>query len=167
MEYTKTEKQFIHELNSYLQEPLEDKAVLVLIRLLRKYADRGEFVKKVIEVRYKTKFVSNINSIKTNKISLKTILECVSKEIDIPIELMKTKKRDTEIVLARKIYYYFSRIYTNYPLRLIAKELSYQDHTTLCHAVQSLLDRMETDLILTDKINKIKIILDSYEKQYQ
>lgn len=163
MEYTKTEKQFTHELNSLLEEPLGERAVLVFIKLLRKYIERGEFVKEVVKVQYRTQPVPTNAISKTNKIPLKYILEMVSKETGIAIPRMKHAVRDTEVVLARKIYYYFSRMYTTHSLRVISLELMRQDHTTLVHAVQSLIDRIATDHSVQQIVNNLKIIFDDYE----
>lgn len=103
------------------------------------------------------KIVKNTN----REIDINYIQEIVSKYFHISIEEMKDKVRKKEIVIARQVAMYFSKDYTNNSLKSIGFHFGGRDHSTVIHAVQSVNDMIDTDIIFKKNINEINKRLSS------
>jgi chromosomal replication initiator protein len=92
------------------------------------------------------------------KATLKNIVQDIETEVNIDfiqkavaaffstsVELMKSKSRKRELVVARQVAMYFAKEYTNHSLKSIGQHFGGRDHSTVIHAVQSVNDMMETD----------------------
>lgn len=87
------------------------------------------------------KFVKNT----AREVSIDYIQKIVSDYFQLPIELMKSKTRKREVVQARQIAMYFSKMHTKASLASIGAHCGGKDHATVLHACRTVNNLMETD----------------------
>jgi chromosomal replication initiator protein len=87
------------------------------------------------------------------------IIEIVSKEYDLPVNVVCGKTRYRNIVEARMVTAYLLRCdrYLSLSLKQIGKLLGNRDHTTIMHAVHLIQDLMDVEPTMVDKVRKIFI----------
>jgi chromosomal replication initiator protein len=78
-------------------------------------------------------------------ITIEEIQRVVCEYFGIPEDLMRGKTRKQEIVNARQIAMYLSKILTNSSLKTIGLHFGGRDHSTVIHAYQSVEDQMRMD----------------------
>lgn len=83
--------------------------------------------------------------------NLQTILNIVSEVTEIPVDNLKAKCRQREIVLARNIYFKFARHFTNKGLTPIGIEVN-RDHATVLHGIKTLHQDLETNFLECNKL---------------
>ncbi len=100
---------------------------------------------------------------KQNNISIDDVLELVSKELNIKLSDIKSKKRTRIVVRARRISIYLARNLTPNSMPQIAVYFGMKDHTAVSHAIKKITELIDVDdnfkvLIdeLSTKINAIK-----------
>ncbi len=100
---------------------------------------------------------------KQNNISIDDVLELVSKELNIKLSDIKSKKRTRIVVRARRISIYLARNLTPNSMPQIAVYFGMKDHTAVSHAIKKIIELIDVDdnfkvLIdeLSTKINAIK-----------
>lgn len=94
--------------------------------------------------------------IKKTVIAIDNIQEEVSKFYGITIKDIKGTKRQQNIVLARQIAMYLTRVLTDYSLPKIGKEFGGRDHSTVLHSYNKIKTMLEQDNNLQIEINTIK-----------
>ncbi len=77
---------------------------------------------------------------KKSPVTLELISKKVSAYFKISEELIKSKKKSQEIVIARHVAMYIARTLTNNSLKMIGKFFGNRDHSTVIHAVQQVND---------------------------
>ena len=80
------------------------------------------------------KFVKNT----AKEISIDYIQKVVCDYFDIPVDIMKSKTRKREIVQARQLAMYFSKILTKSSLAKIGLHCGNKDHATVLHACKKI-----------------------------
>jgi len=100
---------------------------------------------------------------KQNNISIDDVLELVSKELNIKLSDIKSKKRTRIVVKARRISIYLARNLTPNSMPQIAVYFGMKDHTAVSHAIKKIIELKDIDetfkaLIdeLSTKINSLK-----------
>lgn len=96
------------------------------------------------------------DKIKKTVIAIGDIQEQVGKFYDIAVKDIKGTKRQQNIVLARQIAIYLTRVMTDYSLPKIGKEFGGRDHSTVLHSYNKIKDMIEQDANLEIEINTIK-----------
>jgi chromosomal replication initiator protein len=93
-------------------------------------------------------------------ISIDDIVKHVSKEQNVKIADIKSKKRKKDIVKARRIAIYLARNLTPNSMPQIAVYFGMRDHTTVSHAMKKIKELIKEDedfaLLLEELSNKIK-----------
>lgn len=105
------------------------------------------------------------------KTNLKEIITTISNYYDISIDDIKSKKRNSDIVKARHLYFYLSRKMTNIVLNKIGDMVN-RDHSTVLHGynmikwdikiykdLQKDIEIIEQNLVSPLVIQKIDLLL--------
>lgn len=105
------------------------------------------------------------------KTNLKEIITTISNYYDIPIDDIKSKKRNSDIVKARHVYFYLSKKLTNNILYKIGNIVN-RDHSTVLHGynmikwdikiykdLQKDIEIIEQNLVSPLVIQKIDLLL--------
>lgn len=95
------------------------------------------------------------------RFGLTDIVQIVSLETGIPIELMKQKNRKREIVESRQIAMWMLNKYTKLSLAAIGEYFENEikhvfDHATVSHAIKTVNDLMETNKLFRLKVERIQ-----------
>lgn len=96
----------------------------------------------------------------SKELTIEQIQKLVCEQFDnMPIDLLKSKTRKRNIVLARQISMYFAKNMTKSSLANIGKHFGGRDHSTVIHACQTVLDLMDTDNRFKNKVQEIEKII--------
>ena len=104
------------------------------------------------------KFVKNT----AKEISIDYIQKIVCDYFEIQVELMKSKTRKREIVQARQLAMYFSKILTKSSLAKIGLHCGNKDHATVLHACKTINNLIETDKQFRGYVNDLEKKLTIY-----
>jgi chromosomal replication initiator protein len=97
----------------------------------------------------------DIDNEKSRNISPSTIINTVAEQYGVSVEILKSKKRSTEIVLPRQLSMYLIREYTDTTLENIGKELGGRDHSTVKNSIERITDMLSKDEEINQKIDVI------------
>ena len=96
---------------------------------------------------------------KQNNISIDDIVTFISKELNVKLSDIKSKKRTRIVVRARRISIYISRSLTSNSMPQIAVYFGMKDHTAVSHAMKKVKEIIEEDesfkVLLEELSNKI------------
>ena len=96
---------------------------------------------------------------KQANVSIDDIVKIVSKELNIKLSDVKSKKRTKEVVNARRISIYLTRNLTPNSMPQIAVYFGMKDHTAVSHAMKKINETIENDenfkVLLEELSNKI------------
>ena len=90
------------------------------------------------------------------KVTPELIIDVVSEHFNIPINDLKSSKRNAEIANARQIAMYLCRKMTDTPLKTIGLLLGGRDHSTINHGVDKVSNDVENNETLSNTISIIK-----------
>jgi len=122
-----------------------------LIRLMA-YAS----LKKVpIDLPMAEKVLSDSFSKPKRDVSIDAIQRKTSEYFSIDPEMMRAKKKTSNIALARQVAMYLSRSLTNSSLKAIGAEFGGRDHSTVIHGCDIISKRMSSDSALREKVDQI------------
>ena len=85
-----------------------------------------------------------------NELNVEMIKKEVSNITRIPVDVMDSKTRKREIVMARQMSMKFAKVYTKSSLASIGAHIGGKDHATVLHActtIDNLLDTKDPELI--------------------
>lgn len=94
----------------------------------------------------------------TRELSIDYIQKVVSDYFSIPVDLMHSKTRKREIVQARQIAMYFSKILTKSSLATIGSQIGGKDHATVLHACKTVNNLSDTD-------KRFRVFIEDIEKK--
>ena len=117
--------------------------------------------KSNIDLKLAKKVIGRIVKDTNYEIDIDFIQNTIANFYKITKDEMKDKIRKKEIVIARQVAMYFSKDYTNNSLKSIGFHFGGRDHSTVIHAVQSVNDMIDTDIIFKKSINEINKRLSS------
>ena len=106
-----------------------------------------EFAKNTLKDLIKEKY-ENIN--------LETIIEIVSKELNIKPSDIKSKSRVQNIVEARRIIIYLAKMLTTNSMPQIANYFGMKDHSAVSHNIKKINELMESNEIFNLRVTEIK-----------
>src|SRR5690606_35457756 len=92
---------------------------------------------------------------KAKPVTIEQIQKEVAAYYKISEELLKSKKKTQEIVIARQVAMYLSRTLTNSSLKLIGINFGNRDHSTVIHACQQVQDMMKSSIDFKLQIDKL------------
>ena len=126
-----------------------------LIRLLAYASLKNESV----DLELAKKVLSDTIASRNREVTVESIQRKTSEYYNIEPELMKAKKKTSNIALARQVAMYLSRSLTENSLKTIGELFGGRDHSTVIHACDSISKRMAKDSSLREKIDKISAAL--------
>jgi chromosomal replication initiator protein len=96
--------------------------------------------------------------IKETRVSLgvEQIQQIVCNYFTIQEDLVRARTRKREVVQARQVAMYFSKIYTKHSLKTIGLKFGGRDHSTVIHGVQSIENQIETDPHFREVIEELR-----------
>lgn len=97
-----------------------------------------------------------IKKIEKKKLTVDSISEIVCKHFSIKTELLQTASRKREIVQARQVAMYLSKLYTELSLAQIGLVIGKKNHATVLHACKTVKDQIEVNKSFRDKIEEIE-----------
>jgi len=106
-----------------------------------------ELAKEVIQ-----KFVSFNNK----KVSIENIKTVVASHYKLEIELLNSKSRKREIVLARQISMYLAREFTKHSLESIGSHFGGKDHSTVMYSINTVKDLLHHDERLSEVVTNLE-----------
>ena len=106
-----------------------------------------DFAKNIIKEQIKQKH-ENIN--------LENIIKVISKELNIKSSDIKSKKRTTSIVEARRIAIYLARNITLNSMPIIASFFNMKDHTAVSHSIKKINELIEKNENFRLRVDEIK-----------
>jgi chromosomal replication initiator protein len=112
--------------------------------------------KKTITLEVAKQITECLISSTKREISIDKIKNTVCSYFGLPIDAIQSKTRKREIVQARQIAMYFSRIMTKHALALIGSEIGGKDHATVLHACKTVEDLSDTDKSFKQHIIEIE-----------
>lgn len=80
----------------------------------------------------------------------------VCTKMGVQIEDVLGKARYTELVFARHLIVYLLSLNTHFSLKEIGRRMGYKDHSCCVHAIQSIVERLETHDKSSDTIKEIE-----------
>ena len=93
-------------------------------------------------------------------LSIEQIQKVVCEFFDIPVDLLRAKTRQQEIVLARQTAMFLAKELTNSSLKTIGLHFGGRDHSTVIHACQAIEEFLKTDSGFKQNIDQIRRKID-------
>jgi len=100
-------------------------------------------------------------SIKHNVFSIQSIQKVVSHKTKIKFDLICVKSRKREIVEARQICMFFSKLHQLGSLEFIGENLGGKDHATVSYSCKTISNLYQTDRIKFELLNSIDLAISS------
>jgi chromosomal replication initiator protein len=100
----------------------------------------------------------NVTMHKTD-VTIESIQKKTSEFFHIDIEMMKAKKKTSDVALARQVAMYLSRSLTSSSLKVIGAAFGGRDHSTVIHACDLIAKKMSSDPTFREKIDKLSAAL--------
>ena len=123
----------------------------VLISLLA----HASLNRKDIDLELAKATLKNIVQDIETEVNIDYIQKAVAAYFNITQDMMKSKSRKRELVVARQVAMYFSKEYTNHSLKSIGQHFGGRDHSTVIHAVQAVNDMLETDSKFKNSVHEL------------
>jgi len=92
-------------------------------------------------------------------VTIESIQKKAAEFFHIEIEMMKAKKKTSDIALARQAAMYLSRSLTNSSLKVIGTAFGGRDHSTVIHACDLIARKMSGEPAFREKIDKLSASL--------
>lgn len=92
---------------------------------------------------------------KRNNITIDTIMEIVSKELNVKSSEIRSKSRNSNIVYARRIAIYLSRNLTPNSMPQLAHYFGMKDHTAVSHTMKKIQEIMKNDEDFKIKVDEL------------
>ncbi|MFI3332564.1 MAG: chromosomal replication initiator protein DnaA [Rikenellaceae bacterium] len=97
--------------------------------------------------------------INKREVSIDSIVQCVSEQMNVTIEAINSKARTREVAQARQIAMFLAKKHTKSPLATIGIAIGGRNHATVLHACKSVTNLMETDKMFSRKISDLEKLL--------
>jgi chromosomal replication initiator protein len=112
--------------------------------------------KREIDLELAKKVLRNIVKTTAKEVTIDTIQKMVCDYFELPYDKLLQKTRKREIVQARQITMYLSKIFTKNSLKTIGNHFGGRDHTTVIHSCQTVKDLMDTDNIFRESVLELQ-----------
>ncbi len=112
-----------------------------------------------ITIDFVRSFIKNIVKKRKSDVTISRITKVVADVLNIDEKQIRSKKRTTEVVLARQLSMYFAKKYTNMTAKSIGKEIGNKDHATVLYSIKVIENLLETDNNVKNYVEKIDSML--------
>ncbi len=143
-----------NEVVEYLAHSI-DTNVRELEGVLISLVAQSSLMKKEIDLDLAKQALSSIVDSAGLEINADYVQKYVSDYFDVSVELLKSKTRKREIVVARQIGMYLTKEFTNLSLKSIGSHYGGRDHTTVIHAINTVNDLVDTDMQFSHMVDEI------------
>ncbi len=126
-----------------------------LIRLLAYASLKSESV----DLELAKNVLSDAFSSRKKEVTIDSIQRQAAEHFNIDLQMMKAKKKTSNIALARQVAMYLCRSLTENSLKVIGEEFGGRDHSTVIHACDQISKKMSVDPAFRDKIDQISASL--------
>lgn len=123
-----------------------------LIKLLANASLNG----KDIDFEMAKRTVKEISTNKPGNVSIDQITKIVCEYFEVDENKVREKTRKKEVVLARQIAMYLSKVLTKSSLKTIGLHFGGRDHSTVIHAFNSIENMISDDFQMKDTVNMVK-----------
>lgn len=106
---------------------------------------QSTFCNKKIDMKLAEKVVKNLIVIDSVQLTIEKITAIVCKHLGVNEDVLMSKTRQREIVLARQMSMYFSKKYTNQSQSTIGHVVAGRDHATVNHSIKTVSNLLATD----------------------
>lgn len=96
-----------------------------------------------------------INTKNSKTITIEYIQETIANYFDLNIDMLKSQRRTQNIAFPRQIAMYLCRKLTDSSLPKIGENFGGRDHTTVIHAYEKILNKIESDQDFNNTINEL------------
>jgi len=117
--------------------------------------------RKEIDLELAQATLKNIVTEDVTEINIDYIQKFVCNHYNISLDLMKSKTRIREMVVARQVAMYFCKKFTDLSLKAIGYSFGKRDHSTVIHAISTVNDMMDTDQRFFNTIEELHAKLKS------
>lgn len=138
-------KDFIKELNTYLEYPLKEHGERKTEALLERFLKQNVKVKEVVKVVYKDRYITAPIKPAKKLIEVRDIKRIVCEELQLTEEELLCDSRKQTYVFARYCVMYFARFFTYLSLKDISRHLRGEDHTSVIHGIRYISNIIELD----------------------
>lgn len=122
----------------------------------------SSLLRQPITIEFAKNTISDYMSEKKQTVSIESIIEVVSQELNVKPSDITSKKRAKKIVEARRISIYLARNLTPNSMPQIAKFFGMKDHSAISHAMKKIEEIIENDenlkVLIEEISNNIKTI---------
>ncbi len=126
-----------------------------LIRLLAYASLKGA----PVSLELAQKVLADNSTMHKKDVTIDFIQRKTSEFFRIDAQMMKAKKKTSDIALARQVAMYLSRSLTNSSLKVIGTAFGGRDHSTVIHACDLIAKKMSSDPTFREKIDKLSALL--------
>ncbi len=112
-----------------------------------------------IDMEHAQDIVSKMSKTVNRTISIEKIQDIVCKHFSVPMDVLHSKSRKREIVQARQIAMYLSKVYTKNSLQTIGQEIGSRDHATVLHACKTVNNLRDTDKTFKANLKELELKL--------
>lgn len=96
-----------------------------------------------------------INTKNSKTITIEYIQETIANYFDLNVDMLKSQRRTQNIAFPRQIAMYLCRKLTDSSLPKIGENFGGRDHTTVIHAYEKILNKIESDQDFNNTINEL------------
>ena len=98
-------------------------------------------------------------------LTIESIQQNVAEYFNISVDAMLSKRRDREVVVARQVAMYYSRMMTDASLPRIGEAFGGRDHTTVMHSCEKVTEQMDLNKEFNARMKDIEKRLKSYKNE--
>jgi chromosomal replication initiator protein len=103
--------------------------------------------------------VKNIGKRRENRVTIERIMQETARYFGIKEDLIREKTRKAEIVEARQVAMYLSKLLTQNSVKTIGLHFGGRDHSTVVHSYQQVEKNMKSNKTFAEKVEEIRVIL--------
>jgi len=90
------------------------------------------------------------------RLGVRGIMEAVSKEFDVSVDLLASRSRSAKVALARQLVFRLSRNLTDMSLKAIGEQVGRRDHSTVVHGIDRAEERLAADPGLRARFERLQ-----------
>lgn len=158
------DKALPEEIIDYIAKTVETN-IRDLESALNKIIMYTEFVSPNITLEIVQQQLSNLYAAPgTGNVSIENIQKVVAEAYNIKVEELKGKRRDKKYIIPRFIAVYITREMTEYAYTEIGNEFGGRDHTSIMNGYNKIVDKINSDPSLAQKIKNLMEEVKKYTK---
>jgi len=110
---------------------------------------------KEIDIELTNQVIENFVNHISKEITVENIQKLVAEHFGISVDILKTKSRKRDVVVARQLSMYFAKEFTQKSLKHIGQRFD-KDHSTVLYSHKAVRNLMDSDLLFKDTVDRLK-----------